>query len=107
WAHLQLPNGQKARSRWYEARSTRPLRKTTCVKLTMNGARHVADVEYFFQLRFGDIIHSLAVVSMFSLPDEELLEKSHHAVYICHHRGTAALRVVDVDTITSVVLMVP
>jgi hypothetical protein len=48
----------------------------------MNGACHVADVEYFFQLRFGDIIHSLAVVSMFSLPDEELLEESHHAVYI-------------------------
>jgi hypothetical protein len=73
----------------------------------MNGARHVADVKYFFRLRFGDIIHSLAVVSMFSLPDEELLEESHHAVYICHHRGTAALRVVDVDTITSVMSMVP
>jgi hypothetical protein len=34
WAHLQLPNGQKARSRWYEACSTRPLRKTTCVKVS-------------------------------------------------------------------------
>ena len=33
WAHLRLPNGQKARSRWYESRSTRPLRKTTCVKV--------------------------------------------------------------------------
>ena len=35
WVHLQLPNGQKARSRWYEARSTRPLRKTTCVKVSI------------------------------------------------------------------------
>lgn len=25
WVHLQLPNGQKARSRWYKARSIRPL----------------------------------------------------------------------------------
>ena len=32
WAHLKLPNGQKVRSRWYESRSTRHLRKTTCVK---------------------------------------------------------------------------
>ena len=34
WAHLRLPNGQKARSRWYESHSTRPLRKTTCVKVS-------------------------------------------------------------------------
>ena len=33
WSRLQLPNGQKARSRWYESHSTRPLRKTTCVKV--------------------------------------------------------------------------
>ena len=25
WSHLQLPNGQRARSRWYESHSTRPL----------------------------------------------------------------------------------
>ena len=34
WAHLKLPNGQKAHSRWYESRSTRNLRKTTCVKVS-------------------------------------------------------------------------
>ena len=33
WSHLQLPNGQKARSRWYESHSTHPLRKTTCIKV--------------------------------------------------------------------------
>jgi hypothetical protein len=33
WSRLQLPNGQIARSRWYESHSTRPLRKTTCVKV--------------------------------------------------------------------------
>ncbi len=33
WSRLQLPNGQRARSRWYESQSTRPLRTTTCVKV--------------------------------------------------------------------------
>ena len=35
WAQLRLPNGQKARSRWYESRSSQPLRKTTCVKVSL------------------------------------------------------------------------
>ena len=69
----------------------------------------VADVEYFFRLRFGDIVHSLALISMFSPPDEAILEESHHAVYLCHYAigGAAALTVVDVKSITSVVSMVP
>ncbi len=33
WSRLQLPNGQKARSFWYESHSKQPLRKTTCVKV--------------------------------------------------------------------------
>ncbi len=33
WSRLQLPNRQKAHSRWYESHSTHPLRKTTCVKV--------------------------------------------------------------------------
>ena len=45
----------------------------------MNGAHHVADVEYFFRLQFGDIIHSLAVVSMFSLPDDDAPRAWQHA----------------------------
>lgn len=81
----------------------------SALQFTANGASHIADIEYFFRLRFGDAVHSLALVSMFSPPDEELLEESHNAVYICHYaiRGTAALKVVDVKSITSVVSMVP
>jgi hypothetical protein len=75
--------------------------------LTINRAPSIADVEYFFQLRFGDVIHSLALVSVFSPPDEELLKESNHAVHICRHGGVAALRVVDVKSISSVVSMVP
>jgi len=67
----------------------------------------IADVEYFFQLRFDDVVHSLVLVSMFSPPDQDILELSHHAAYICRHGGPDALTVVDVKTINAVVAMVP
>ena len=58
-------------------------------------------------MRFGDVVHSLALVSMFSLPDQQVLELSHQAAYICHRGDPDALTVVDVKTITLVVAMVP
>jgi len=72
-------------------------------------AVQVADVEYFFRLRFGDVVHSLALLSMFSPPDQAILEESHHTVYLCRYAigGAAALTVVDVNSIKSVVSMVP
>lgn len=67
----------------------------------------IAEVEYFFRLRFGDTVHSLALVSVFSPPDQEILELSNHAAYICHHGGTDALTVLDVKAISALVSMVP
>jgi len=58
-------------------------------------------------LRFGDTVHTLALISMFSPPDQEVLEESHRSTYICRYEGMAALRVVDVKAISSVVAMVP
>lgn len=73
----------------------------------VDGMPAVGEVEYFFRLQFGDTVHSLALVSVFSPPDQELLELSHHAAYICHRGGPDALTVVDVKAITAVVSMVP
>jgi len=73
----------------------------------IKGTPTIAEVEYYFQLRFSDTVYSLALVSMFSPPDQEILELSSHAAYICHHGGTEALTVVDVKAITAVVFMVP
>lgn len=75
--------------------------------MDIDGTLAIADVEYFFRLRFGETVYSLALVSMFTPPDEELLEQSHRAIYICHHGGLDALRVVDIKSITAVVSMVP
>jgi hypothetical protein len=44
---------------------------------------------------------------MFSPPDQDLLELSHRAAYICHHGGPDMLTVLDVKAINAVVAMVP
>ena len=71
----------------------------------------VADIKFFFRLWFGNVVHSLALVFMFTPPDMELLEASHNAVYICRYATrdseVATLKVVDVKSIASVVSMVP
>ncbi len=73
----------------------------------VDGMPVVGKVEYFFRLQFGDTVHTLALVSVFSPLDQKLLELSHHAVYICHSGGIDALTVVDIKVITAVVSMVP
>jgi hypothetical protein len=77
------------------------------VQVDVNGATSIADVEYFFRLQFGEAIHSLALVTLFSPPDDDILRESHNAAYICHHSGVDGLTVVDVKSIIGVVSMVP
>ncbi len=72
----------------------------------VDGTPAVGEVKYFFRLQFGDTVHTLALVSVFSPLDQELLELSHHAMYICHSSGIDALMVVDVKAITAVISMV-
>jgi hypothetical protein len=73
----------------------------------MNNHSKFAEVQYFFRLRFAEEIHNLAVVSVFSPPDQELLNCSFQTVYACHYRGDNILKAIDVKTIESVVSMIP
>ena len=75
--------------------------------MDIEGTSTIAEVEYFFWLQFDDTVYSLALVSVFSPPDPDILELSNHAAYICRHGGTDTLIVVDVKAITAVVSMVP
>src|SRR6267154_1762976 len=75
--------------------------------MSVDGTPMVGEVEYFFRLQFGDTVYSLALISVFSPPDQELLNLSRNAVYICHGSGIDALTVVDIKAITAVVSMVP
>ncbi|KAF8330274.1 hypothetical protein F5887DRAFT_869282, partial [Amanita rubescens] len=62
---------------------------------------------YFFWLQFGEIRHTVAVISVFSSPDTQLLQESHHVVHACHYQGDSKLVVCNVKCIKSLVAMVP
>ncbi|KAM6491245.1 hypothetical protein JOM56_013484 [Amanita muscaria] len=101
WAGLHLPNGQKVRSAWGEKRLRRSPKRTTIVKT-------IGECKYFFQLKFGDnILYTLAVLSIFSPPDLQLLKESHHTIYSCHYQGDDELVACNVNCIKSLVAMVP
>ncbi|KAG6895036.1 hypothetical protein C0992_003433 [Termitomyces sp. T32_za158] len=92
---------------WMESRSRQKLRKTCIIKFYDESKSNFAEVQYYFHLRFGDIVHTLAVISVFSPPDPILLEKSSSTVYACSYLGTRSLKVIDVCQIKSVVAMIP
>jgi len=95
------------RKGWQFVFTLLPLNILFIYQLVNDGTSAIAEVEFFFQLRFGDTVHTLALVSMFSPPDQETLELSNHTAYICRRGGTDALTVIEVKTIIAVVAMVP
>lgn len=62
---------------------------------------------FYLHLAIDNEEHTIAVVSMYSPPDLALLEASHYTLWSCSYQGDTALRVIDVQTIVSVVAMVP
>ncbi|KAF8808613.1 hypothetical protein BYT27DRAFT_7255258 [Phlegmacium glaucopus] len=108
WARLHLPNGQVARSAWKE--KLKPLDKVRMawnVKIRLREDICFAEVYYYFQSIIGEMEMTLAVVSLYSHPCNNLLEYSYHTLLSCSYMGDAALCVIDIKSIISVVGMVP
>jgi hypothetical protein len=66
-----------------------------------------AEVQFFFRARIEEEDKTLALVSLYSEPDAELLEESYNTVWSCKYQGDDKLEVVDAKSISSVVAMVP
>ena len=123
WAKLQLPNGQLARSVWHETSVMSKLRRASCVEVSdtifhvtfnfINSTLQVsydkkiriANVLYYFCLRFGDARYPLAMVDLFTEPDADILSDSSGTVYLCDPRERIA--VLPITSISSVVAMFP
>lgn len=68
----------------------------------------IVDVQFYFYLRFGDAQYPLAMVRLFSHPDEDILAESSGTVYLCDQlHGPEGIVVVPVTAILSVVSMFP
>jgi hypothetical protein len=69
----------------------------------------IGEVQYFFRLRApGETeAFALAMLSVYSPPDQALLNVSHGALKACTYFGQENLMVVDARSIISVVGMIP
>ncbi|KAG1799693.1 uncharacterized protein HD556DRAFT_1231122 [Suillus plorans] len=114
WARLLLPNGQIARLAWREMlKSLDQTRMSRNVKLKYDGQIRFGEVLYFTRLsveadpdddcdwRFADV----AIICLYSHPDEDLLRLSSQTVVSCSQLED--IYVVDVKQILSVVAMIP
>jgi hypothetical protein len=78
------------------------------VQITYNGHMRIANVLYYFYLRFEDRQYPLAIVNMFSFPDANILSESSQTVYLCDAlEGRDAIKVIAITSIKSVVSMFP
>ncbi|KZT22610.1 hypothetical protein NEOLEDRAFT_1050715, partial [Neolentinus lepideus HHB14362 ss-1] len=66
------------------------------------------EVYYYVLLKISqDVMHPVAMVSIYSEPDPWLLIESSYTLYSCVYRGNDNLLVIPVKHITAVVGMVP
>lgn len=64
-------------------------------------------MQFYFRSNHSGVERAYALVSVWSEPDMDLLQESSNTVYSCVYQGQAALQVIDVKRVTSVVAMVP
>ncbi|KAF8637042.1 hypothetical protein AX16_010897 [Volvariella volvacea WC 439] len=73
-----------------------------------DGSLKFSEVQYYFKLDLNDIKGTaFAMVSLYSPPNNQILEKSQGALYACKYNGRDSFNVVKVTTIQAVVAMPP
>ncbi|KAJ7741150.1 hypothetical protein DFH07DRAFT_751153 [Mycena maculata] len=108
WARLELPNGQVLRSLWKESKMDE-LRIARNIKVQIYGDILYAEVQFFFQaaIQKTNEEHTLALVSVYSAPDPELLQESFQTVAQCEYCGEESLEIINITQIQSGVAMIP
>ncbi|KAF8890250.1 hypothetical protein CPB84DRAFT_1837475 [Gymnopilus junonius] len=115
WGRLQLPNGQIARSLFSEKKrvseDTRISRNVKLeTKVILNDEVQFAEVQYFFLDRDSDEPGeqiAYAILSMYGLPNNEMLVESSYTLHACEYTGQNNLQCLPITTINSVVSMQP
>jgi hypothetical protein len=76
-------------------------------QIILDDKERLAEVYFFIHLRHDGDELGLALVSLYSTPDVDLLRISHDTLWSCEYHGDSALKFIDVKTIKSVVAMIP
>jgi hypothetical protein len=77
------------------------------LQILLHGAVHFAEVKFYFSKRVGADLQAFAMASLYSPPNEYLLQKSFGTLAVCEYRGEEALVIIEAKSILSVVAMVP
>ncbi|KAF8344790.1 hypothetical protein F5887DRAFT_842424, partial [Amanita rubescens] len=101
WARLRLPTGDIVRCAWKEIEN-KNTRNSRNVQVN-NNLLCYGEVQYFFRIRRD----AFAVVSCYDEPDKKFLEESCQTLYVSRYLGKQALEIINVQSIRSVVGMVP
>ncbi|KAJ7617321.1 hypothetical protein FB45DRAFT_1034612 [Roridomyces roridus] len=105
-ARLALPNEQTARSVWCESEDNRVTRMVA-FKSDLPEGIEIGEVQYYFRYNVEpNIPHTLAMVSVFGVPDRELLKESSNALWVAR-LGLSGMRVIPAKSIKAVVSMIP
>jgi len=109
WGRLRLANGQVARSLFSEQRRmTGDQRISRNVKILLDGVIRFAEVQYYVSvLNEENVPQHCALVSLYGLPNEELLEASFNTLRACEYKGQNDLQVIPLSSIITVVSMQP
>ncbi|KAK6966427.1 hypothetical protein R3P38DRAFT_2590971 [Favolaschia claudopus] len=110
-ARWALPNGQIVRSVWKESRMLQ-LRIARNVKVRIasfiqDDSTLYAEVQFFFQATINGQVKTLALISVYSPPNPDLLAKSFQTVAECDYFGDDNLQVIQVPQIRAGVVMIP
>ncbi|KAJ7798489.1 hypothetical protein B0H14DRAFT_2617832 [Mycena olivaceomarginata] len=108
WARLRLPNGQIARSRWKESlKALENLRISRNIQV--DGSSYIAEILFYILLHINDDVppKAVAMVSLYGPPHPGILAASLNTYWTAQHLRDSAIRVIDVNTIKSVVMMAP
>ncbi|TFK31093.1 hypothetical protein BDQ12DRAFT_619574, partial [Crucibulum laeve] len=107
WAHLLLPTEQIAQCSWKETfTEDSDERCAWCVKLYINNVHEFAEVLFYFTVSINQESRDVALVQMYSHPDNHLFEESNWTVWSITKLGPEALHVVHVQSIISVVAII-
>lgn len=73
----------------------------------MHGKPSFAEVHFYFNGEIGNELVTLALVTLYSLPDKQLFKDSHWTVASVTHMERDGLCVVKAESIVSVVAVIP
>ncbi|KAF8156679.1 hypothetical protein B0H34DRAFT_657824, partial [Crassisporium funariophilum] len=111
WACLLLPIGRIAHSAWKEnVCAFTDLQQACCVKIHIKSEPdqiNFAKVQYFFNAIIGNKRQTLALVSVYSRPDNILFNQLCLTVWSVTEQGLDRYRVIQAKSILSVVSVIP